>query len=64
MKVLCDVIAVDVTCFSGRAYFWAPELVGVVFFNGAEAEQGRYYDVIIEDADSYNLYGRTEDYAE
>lgn len=64
LKVLCDGIADDETCFSGRAYFSAPDIDGVVFFNAAEAEQGRYYDVIIEDADSYNLYGRTEDYAE
>lgn len=64
LKVLCDGISDDETCFSGRAYFSAPDIDGAVFFNAAEAEQGRYYDVIIEDADSYNLYGRTEDYGE
>ncbi len=64
LRVLCDGIDEERGCFHGRAYFSAPDIDGEVFFNAAYAEQGKYYDVYIERADSYNLYGRTEDYAE
>ena len=64
LRVLCDGIDEEMGCFHGRAYFSAPDIDGEVFFNAAHAEQGKYYDVYIERADSYNLYGRTEDYAE
>ena len=46
----------------GRAYFNAPEIDGKVYFNAAEAMQGESYLVKIERADSYDLYGKTEDY--
>lgn len=62
LRVLCDGISDDGSCFRGRAYFSAPDIDGAVFFNAPFAEQGKYYDVIIERADSYNLYGRTEDF--
>lgn len=64
LRVLCDGVADDESCFVGRAYFSAPDIDGVVYFNAAFAEQGKYYDVYIEKADSYNLFGRTEDYEE
>ncbi len=64
LKVLCDGISEENGCFYGRAYFSAPDIDGNVYFNASFAEQGKYYDVIIEDCDNYNLYGRTEDYAE
>ena len=38
------------------------DIDGKVYFNAAEAMQGEYYKVFIESADSYDLYGRTEDY--
>lgn len=62
LKVLCDGIDYDRNCFVGRAYFQAPEIDGKVYFNARSAVQGEYADVIIEDCDSYDLYGRTEDY--
>ncbi|MGN0805207.1 MAG: 30S ribosomal protein S12 methylthiotransferase RimO [Candidatus Coproplasma sp.] len=62
IKVLCDGIDYDRNCFIGRAYFNAPEIDGVVYFNSADAVQGEYYEVLITDCDSYDLYGATEDY--
>ncbi|MDE6585899.1 MAG: 30S ribosomal protein S12 methylthiotransferase RimO [Clostridia bacterium] len=62
LKVLCDGIDYDKNCFVGRAYFQAPEIDGKVYFNAHSAVQGEYVDVLIESCDSYDLYGRTEDY--
>ena len=62
IEVLCDGIDYEKGCFVGRAYFSAPDIDGKVYFNAAEAMQGEYYKVFIESADSYDLYGRTEDY--
>ncbi len=62
VRVLCDGIDYDRGCFVGRAYFQAPDIDGKVYFNASEAVQGEYYEVIIEDCDSYDLFGRTEDY--
>ena len=64
LKVLCDGICEDGSGFYGRAYFSAPDIDGKVFFNSPFAEQGKYYDVIIESCDSYNLCGKTEDFGE
>lgn len=64
LRVLCDGICDDGSGFYGRAYFSAPDIDGKVFFNAPFAEQGKYYNVYIDAADSYNLYGRTEDYEE
>lgn len=63
IKVLCDGIDYDKNCFSGRAYFNAPEIDGRVYFNSNEAVQGKIYDVKILKSDSYDLYGCTEDYS-
>ena len=62
IEVLCDGIDYEKGCFVGRAYFSAPDIDGKVYFNASEAMQGEYYKVFIESADSYDLYGRTEDY--
>ena len=62
IEVLCDGIDYEKGCFVGRAYFSAPDIDGKVYFYAAEATQGEYYKVLIESADSYDLYGRTEDY--
>ncbi len=62
IKVLCDGIDYDKNSFIGRAYFQAPDIDGKVYFNAYSAVQGEYYDVLIEESDSYDLYGRTEDY--
>lgn len=62
IKVMCDGICDDDSGFYGRAYFQAPDIDGKVIFNSPFAGQGEYYDVCITGCDSYNLYGRTEDY--
>ena len=62
VQVVCDGIDYDKNCFVGRAYFNAPDIDGKVYFNAFEAVQGERYDVVIESADSYDLYGKTEDY--
>ena len=62
LDVLCDGIDYEKNCFVGRAYFNAPDIDGKVYFNAAEAMQGKIYKVKIVKADSYDLFGKTEDY--
>lgn len=62
IEVLCDGIDYEKNCFVGRAYFSAPDIDGKVYFNAPEAMQGERYQVKIEYADAYDLYGKTEDY--
>ncbi|MBQ8406919.1 MAG: MiaB/RimO family radical SAM methylthiotransferase, partial [Clostridia bacterium] len=62
IKVICDGIDYDKNCFAGRAYFNAPDIDGKVYFNAHQAEQGEEYEVFVNGADSYDLYGQTEDY--
>ncbi|MBO5240141.1 MAG: 30S ribosomal protein S12 methylthiotransferase RimO [Clostridia bacterium] len=64
VEVLCDGIDYDKSCFVGRAYFNAPDVDGKVYFHAPEGVQGEVYAVQIERADSYDLYGKTEDYEE
>ena len=63
VKGLCDGIDYDRNCFVGRAYFSAPDIDGKVYFNAHGAVQGNYYDVLITKSDSYDLFGKTEDYS-
>lgn len=62
IEVVCDGIDYEKNCFVGRAYFNAPDIDGKVYFNAGEATQGETYLVEITRADSYDLYGKTEDY--
>ena len=62
VEVLCDGIDFDRGCFAGRAAFSAPDIDGKVYFRAADAVQGERYRIKILDADSYDLYGQTEDY--
>lgn len=62
ITVLCDGIDYEKGCFVGRGYFSAPDIDGKVFFHATEAMQGEYYEVEIDGADAYDLYGHTEDY--
>lgn len=64
ITVLCDGIDYEMGCFVGRAYFQAPEIDGKVYFNCPEAVQGKYYDVIIDNCNQYDLFGHTPDYTE
>ena len=64
IKVLCDGIDYDKSCFVGRAYFSAPDIDGKVYFNADRAVQGEYYDVLITSNSDYDLFGRTEDYCD
>ncbi len=62
IEVVCDGIDYEKGCFVGRAYFNAPDIDGKVYFNASEATQGERYEVLVTEADAYDLYGRTEDY--
>lgn len=64
LEVLCDGIDYEKNCFVGRAYFSAPDIDGKIYFNAPKAMQGESYQVKIEYADAYDLYGKTEDYYE
>ena len=62
IEVLADGIDYDKQAFIGRAYFSAPEIDGVVYFNSdGEINQGERYLVKIEKTDAYDLYGSVED---
>ena len=62
LEVLCDGIDYEKNCFVGRAYFNAPDIDGKIYFNATNAMQGERYLVTIVKADSYDLYGKTEDF--
>lgn len=62
IKVLCDGIDYDNNCFTGRAYFQAPDIDGKVYFNSHSASQGKYFEISVEGTNGYDLFGRTEDY--
>ncbi|MBO5737371.1 MAG: 30S ribosomal protein S12 methylthiotransferase RimO [Clostridia bacterium] len=62
IEVLCDGIDYEKGCFVGRAYFSAPDIDGKVYFYAGEAMQGERYVVTVDRADSYDLYGHTDDY--
>lgn len=61
LSVVCDGIDYERSCFVGRAYFQAPEIDGNVFFTSPKAETGKRYAVKIDRADTYDLYGHTEE---
>lgn len=61
LSVICDGIDGAGTGFAGRAYFQAPEIDGRVYFTAAHAEEGKRYNVFVENADTYDLYGRAEE---
>ena len=62
IEVLCDGIDYEKGCFVGRSYCNAPDIDGKIYFNAANAMQGEWYTVKIERTDSYDMYGKTEDY--
>ena len=62
LEVVCDGVDYERGCFVGRAYFQAPDIDGKVYFNAYSAVQGERYEIKVERCDSYDLFGRTEDY--
>ena len=59
ISVLCDGVDYDKQSFFGHAYFQAPDIDGKVYFTSNDViNQGEFYDVFIEYADEYDLYGR------
>ncbi len=62
IEVLCDGIDYEKGCFVGRAYFSAPDIDGKVYFYAGEAMQGKRYTITVDQADSYDIYGHTDDY--
>ena len=63
VDVLCDGVDYEGGRFVGRAYWSAPEIDGKVYFQAPFAEQGKVYSVAVTGADSYDLFGQTEDFA-
>ena len=60
VKVLCDEIDYEKSCFAGHAAFQTYDVDGKVFFHAPRAEMGRYYDVLVERADEADLYGHAD----
>ena len=60
VKVLCDEIDYEKSCFAGHAAFQAYDVDGKVFFHAPRAEMGRYYDVLVERVDEADLYGHAD----
>lgn len=61
LEVVCDGIDYEKSCFVGRAFFQAPEIDGVVYFTAPRAETGKRYQIVVDSADEYDLYGHTEE---
>ncbi len=61
LEVLCDGIDYGKNCFFGRAYFSAPDIDGLVYFNGDLCKQGETYNIYIVKSNNYDLYGHLED---
>jgi len=58
LKVIAEYFDEDRLCYVGRAYFQAPSVDGKVYFLSAdEVKFGEYYEVLITDTDSYDLFG-------
>lgn len=57
LLVLCDGVDFNKSCFVGRAYFQASEIDGLVYFTAPKAQEGEFYRVKIDRADTYDLYG-------
>lgn len=60
VRVLCDGIDYEKSCFFGHTAFQAYDADGKVYFNAPKAETGKYYDVLVERADEADLYGRCD----
>ena len=58
VRVLCDGIDYEKSCFVGHTYFQAYDADGKVFFTAPKAETGKYYDVLVERTDEADLYGQ------
>ncbi|MGN0822460.1 MAG: radical SAM protein, partial [Candidatus Gallimonas sp.] len=61
LRVLCDGIDYEKSCFEGRTFFQAPDIDGKTFFTARRAETGTIYAVKIDRADEYDLYGHLEE---
>ena len=61
IRVLCDGIDYERSCFVGRAPFQAYAIDGCVSFTAPRAETGKVYEVDIERADAYDLYGTVKE---
>lgn len=61
IKVLCDGIDYERSCFVGRAYFQAPEIDGCVYFRASKGRQGEYYMVTVERTGDYDFFGSGEE---
>lgn len=59
LRVIYEDVDFDKNMFVGRTQFQTPDVDGVVYFTGNGMEVGKFYDVMIERCDDYDLYGKT-----
>lgn len=62
IRVLYEDVDFEKSKFVGRAQFQAPDVDGLVYFDGNDLQVGCYYDVQITGSDDYDLYGRIGGY--
>jgi ribosomal protein S12 methylthiotransferase len=61
IETVCDGIDYENNRFYGRAYFSAPDIDTIIYFNAKNAEQGKKYKVYIERENNLNLTGKVRD---
>ena len=58
IRVLYEDVDFDKNLFVGRAEFQTPDVDGLTYFTGEQADVGKFYEVLITDCDNYDLYGK------
>lgn len=58
IRVLYEDVDFDKNLFVGRAEFQTPDVDGLTYFTGVQADVGKFYEVLITDCDNYDLYGK------
>lgn len=58
LRVLYEDVDFDKNLFVGRAEFQTPDVDGLTYFTGVQADVGKFYEVLITDCDNYDLYGK------
>ena len=57
LRVVCDGIDYERSCFVGRTYFQAYGVDGVTYFTAPHAATGEVYDVCVERTENGDLIG-------
>lgn len=61
VRVICDDVDYERSCFVGRTYFQAYGVDGVTYFTASKAVTGEEYDVVIERTEEGNLIGYVQE---